>query len=70
MTIGLAFVRAAELLDRHPDLTLVLLGGGQPSEAAAGRDWLLRHHRVDADRLVLEEESTDSLEKPRFVRAR
>lgn len=61
-------VRAAELLDRHPNLTLVLLGGGQPSEAAVGRDWLLRHHRVDADRLVLEEESTDSLEN--LVRAR
>ncbi len=61
--------RAAELLGQHPDIRLVLLGGGQPSEAAVGRDWLMRHHRLDSARLTLEEASTDSLENLVHARA-
>jgi uncharacterized SAM-binding protein YcdF (DUF218 family) len=60
--------RAAELMVDQPDLRLVLLGGGVPSEAAAGRDWLLANTRLDAERIELEEDSIDSLENLRNAR--
>jgi len=53
---------AAELAEDNPGLDLLLLGGGQPSEAAAGRNWLLEHSGVSAARIRLEEDSVDSLE--------
>mgnify|MGYP001155949127 CR=1 FL=1 len=53
---------AAELAEGHSGLELLLLGGGQPSEAAAGKDWLLEHSSLSAARIKLEEDSADSLE--------
>jgi len=53
---------AAEFAERNRELGLVLLGGGQPSEAAAGRDWLLDHSCVAAAQILIEENSVDSLE--------
>lgn len=53
--------RAAEV-HRNRRTRLILLGGGQPSEAAAGRDWLVRRRHVDPQSLMLEEESIDSFE--------
>ncbi len=60
--------RAAELVVGQPDLRLVILGGGQPSEAAAGRDWLMHQAGIDPGRIELEEESTDSLQNLRHAR--
>jgi uncharacterized SAM-binding protein YcdF (DUF218 family) len=61
--------RAASLMAGSPDLRLVLLGGGVPSEAAAGRDWLLANTRLEAGRIELEEDSIDSLENLRNARS-
>lgn len=60
--------RAAALASEHSALRLMLLGGGQPSEAAVGRDWLIADGRVAADRIVLEEDSIDSFENLRHAR--
>lgn len=60
--------RAAKLLESRPQLRIILLGGGQPSEAGAGRDWLLANADVDPARIELEEDSTDSLENLRHAR--
>ena len=60
--------RAAELVAGQPHLRLVVLGGGQPSEAAAGRDWLVQQGGIDPARIELEEESTDSLQNLRHAR--
>jgi uncharacterized SAM-binding protein YcdF (DUF218 family) len=60
--------RGARLLEASPGLRLVLLGGGAPSEAAVGRDWLLKHTGLDPDRIELEEDSIDSLENLRHAR--
>ncbi len=60
--------RAAELSADQPGVRLILLGGGQPSEAAAGRDWLVVQAGMDTDRIELEEESTDSLQNLRQAR--
>ncbi len=60
--------RAAELAEANPDLNLVLLGGGEPSEARAGLAWLQAHTGLDPSRVLLEEDSTDSFENLRFAR--
>ena len=60
--------RAAALAATRRGLRIMLLGGGRPSEAAAGRDWLIADGRVGVDRISLEEESTDSLENLRHAR--
>lgn len=60
--------RAARLMADSPDLRLVLLGGGSPSEAAAGRDWLLANSELSPSRIDLEEDSIDSLENLRNAR--
>lgn len=54
--------RAAALASDNPGLQLMLLGGGRPSEAAAGRDWLISDGRVGDERILLEEDSIDSFE--------
>lgn len=61
--------RAAALMLARPDLNLVLLGGGVPSEAAAGRDWLVANTDLDPARIELEQDSIDSLENLRNARA-
>lgn len=60
--------RAAALAQAAPALKLVLLGGGQPSEAEAGLIWLQAHTSLDARRVMLEEDSTDSFENLKFAR--
>lgn len=60
--------RAAELAAGQPTLRLMLLGGGRPSEAAAGRAWLIEQAGIDPGRIALEEESTDSLQNLRQAR--
>lgn len=60
---------AADRLAADPALELLLLGGGEPSEAGAGRDWLVAHRDVDPSRIALEEESVDSLENLYLARA-
>lgn len=60
--------RAAELVAGQPGLRLVLLGGGEPSEAAVGRDWLVERAGIDPGRIELEELSTDSLQNLRHAR--
>lgn len=60
--------RAAGLMAERPGLELVLLGGGLPSEASAGRDWLLEQTALDPARIRLEEDSIDSLENLRNAR--
>lgn len=60
--------RAARALSERSNLQLVLLGGGQPSEAAAGRDWLREHAGIADERLRLEEDSIDSYENLRNAR--
>jgi uncharacterized SAM-binding protein YcdF (DUF218 family) len=61
--------RAARLMADSPELRLVLLGGGSPSEAAAGRDWLRANIGLDSSCIELEEDSIDSLENLRNARA-
>jgi uncharacterized SAM-binding protein YcdF (DUF218 family) len=57
--------RAAVLADRFPQARLVLLGGragpGEPTEAEAGRDWLVARG-VDPGRIALETASRHTLE--------
>ena len=64
--------RAAALARRHPRAMVVLLGGrggpGQPSEAEAGRDWLVAHG-LDPARIALETQSRHTLENLRNHRA-
>ncbi|TVQ29157.1 MAG: YdcF family protein [Wenzhouxiangella sp.] len=60
--------RAAQLAADNPALKLLLLGGGQPSEAQAGLRWLKAHTGLDPQRVLLEEDSTDSFENLRFAR--
>jgi uncharacterized SAM-binding protein YcdF (DUF218 family) len=59
--------RAAELVSKNPDLRLLLLGGGNPSEAAAGRHWLLTHTAVPDTLIELEEQSINSFENLRHA---
>jgi len=60
--------RAAWLLQSRPHLRLILLGGGEPSEARAGRDWLKVNSTINAALIELEEDSVDSLENLRHAR--
>lgn len=61
-------VRAAQLIEQYPDRRILLLGGGVPSEAAAGRDWLVKEWRIPLRKIVLEETSTNSFENLRNAR--
>lgn len=58
----------AGLMKRTPGITAVLLGGGRPSEAAAGRDYLAARYGIGAGRVHLEEVSTNSFENLRNAR--
>ena len=64
--------RAAGLARRFPQAAVVLLGGngapGQPSEAEAGRDWLVARG-LDPARIALETQSRHTLENLRNHRA-
>lgn len=60
--------RALDLARRHPGARVRILGGrataGAPSEAEAGRDWLVAHG-LDAARIELETQSRHTLENLR-----
>ena len=58
----------AALLVEGSQLRAVLLGGGRPSEADAGRAYLVARHGIDPDRLDLEEHSANSFENLRNAR--
>ncbi|MDZ7789085.1 MAG: YdcF family protein [Xanthomonadales bacterium] len=60
--------RAARLVAERPETRLLLAGGGEPSEAAVGRDWLVAECGLDAARVELEEISTDTFENLRHAR--
>jgi uncharacterized SAM-binding protein YcdF (DUF218 family) len=60
--------RAAELAREDTSLDLLLAGGGAPSEAAVGREWLMAQTAVGADRIGLEAASTDTFENLRHAR--
>lgn len=60
--------RAGRLAADDPNLRLLLAGGGEPSEAAAGRDWLVEQGGVEAERIELEEVSTDTFANLRHAR--
>ncbi|MDA3934922.1 MAG: YdcF family protein [Gammaproteobacteria bacterium] len=60
--------RAVELLTHAPELRLILLGGGAPSEAAAGRRWLLANTVIADSKIGLEEQSENSFENLRHAR--
>lgn len=60
--------RAATLAAGQPDLRVLLAGGGEPSEAAVGRDWLLAEAGVEPGRIELETASTDTFENLRHAR--
>lgn len=60
--------RAARLAADDHRLRLLIAGGGQPSEAAVGRDWLVGEGDVDPARIRLEEISTDTFENLRHAR--
>lgn len=62
--------RAALLAEHSPGLRLLLTGGGRPSEAAAGRQWLVQVHGLEPERIQLEEVSTDTFENLRHARTR
>lgn len=59
---------AAALAEQRPGLRLLLTGGGRPSEAAAGRQWLMQIHGLEPERIQLEEVSTDTFENLRHAR--
>ncbi|NBB93692.1 MAG: YdcF family protein [Gammaproteobacteria bacterium] len=61
--------RAARLAERFPRLPIIVAGGGAPSEASVGRDWLLDHGVIDADRIRLETTSLDTFENLRHTRS-
>lgn len=60
--------RAGRLATADPGLRLLLAGGGTPSEAAVGRDWLVAEFDLDAGRIQLEEISTDTFANLRHAR--
>lgn len=62
-------VRAEALAAQQPRMQLLLTGGGTPSEAQVGRDWLIQRGRVASTRLSLETSSRDTFENLRQVRA-
>lgn len=59
---------AARLAASGANLPVLLLGGGRPSEAAAGHDYLETAHHIDPKRVLLEQASTDSMENLRNAR--
>jgi len=61
--------RAEVLAEQYPWMQLLLTGGGTPSEALVGRDWLVQRGRVASSRLALEKTSRDTFENLRQVRA-
>ena len=61
--------RAAELICRTRCMRMILLGGGIPSEAAAGRLWLLANTAVPDTQIELEEHSVNSFENLRHAKA-
>lgn len=60
--------RAASLAAQDGGLQLMLAGGGEPSEAAVGRDWLVAQRGLSPERIRLEEASTDTFENLRHAR--
>lgn len=60
--------RAAAIAQRDAGLQLLLAGGGQPSEAAVGRQWLAQRRGLAPERIHLEEISTDTFENLRHAR--
>lgn len=60
--------RAAALVADDSGIRILLAGGGRPSEAAAGRQWLIAECGIAADRMELEEISTDTFENLRHAR--
>ncbi|MCA1778089.1 MAG: YdcF family protein [Xanthomonadaceae bacterium] len=59
---------AEVLAVKHLQMQLFLTGGGTPSEAVVGRDWLVQRGRVESTRLALETSSRDTFENLRQVR--
>jgi uncharacterized SAM-binding protein YcdF (DUF218 family) len=59
---------AARLAGGPAGPQLLLAGGGEPSEAAVGRDWLLAQGELPAERIHLEEISTDTFANLRHAR--
>lgn len=60
--------QAARMAAADVDLQLLIAGGGEPSEAAVGRDWLVAEADIDAGRIHLEEVSTDTFANLRHAR--
>lgn len=60
--------RAELLAEQYPRMQLMLTGGGTPSEAQVGRDWLVQRGRVESARLSLETRSRDTFENLHQVR--
>jgi uncharacterized SAM-binding protein YcdF (DUF218 family) len=60
--------RAAQLAGERPEAGLMIAGGGEPSEAAVGRDWLVSRAGLSPERIVLEEASMDTFENLRHAR--
>lgn len=60
--------RAARLAEPDPGLSVIIAGGGAPSEAAVGRDWLLANSTIPAERIRLESASLDTFENLREAR--
>jgi len=58
----------ARVMNADPEVRGVLLGGGQPSEARVGLDYLQSAHGIDPARVCLEEHSQDTLENLRHAR--
>lgn len=59
--------RTAKFVGSVPNLRLILLGGGEPSEAAAGRQWLLANTAVPDAAIALEQQSANSFENLRHA---
>lgn len=59
---------AARMAEADAGVQLLLAGGGEPSEAAVGRDWLVAEMGVEAARIHLEEFSTDTFANLRHAR--
>jgi hypothetical protein len=61
--------RAATLALKDERLQVLLTGGGEPSEAAVGRDWLQVETGLSPARIHLEEWSTDTFANLQHARA-
>lgn len=60
--------RAARVAAARPKTNIILCGGGEPSEASAGRDWLLAEWGIEPGCIHLEEISTDTFANLRGAR--